>query len=44
MLSQVASKRFMQNTRWFPFQKFKNNVHRPNTEALPMINTTFNPP
>ncbi len=31
--AQVTAKRFMQNTRWCPF-KIKNNVQRPNTEAL----------
>jgi hypothetical protein len=32
--AQVAAKRFMQNTRLCPF-KLKNNVHHPNTKALP---------
>jgi hypothetical protein len=38
--SHVAAKCFMRNTRWCPFKFFffyllKNNVQRPNTEALP---------
>jgi hypothetical protein len=32
--SQVAAKRFMQNTRWCPF-KIKKYCPAPNTEALP---------
>jgi hypothetical protein len=31
---QVAAKRFMRKTRWYPF-KIKNYVQRPNTESLP---------
>jgi hypothetical protein len=34
--AEVAAKCFMQNTRRCPL-KLKNNVQRPNTEALPTV-------